>query len=122
MRIELRAWLSRALSSILRDRVYVSLLLGAVAANAALFFYLLAIYERLPAFLPLHFDASGEVDRIAFKSESFKMPFIGLGILAANFLLSGPLQGKERLTARLLMAAALLVQLVFWWAAINIIY
>jgi len=118
----LAARLFRALSSILRDSVSLLLLLLALAANVALFLHLAAAYGTLPAFLPLHFDASGQVDRIAFKSEAFRLPSIALLVLVANFLLSFLLHRREQMAARLLLGAALLTQLIFWWAAFNIIY
>lgn len=97
------------------------MLVLALAANAALFLYLAAIYRSLPTLLPLHFAASGQVDRIALKREAFRLPSIALLVFLANFLLGALLHGRERVAARLLLGAALLTQLVFWWAAFNIV-
>ena len=98
-------------------------LLGALGllANAALFAYLCWRYPALPAFLPLRFDALGQTDRIAPRSEVFKLPFIGLLALTANCGLGFLVHRRERFGSYLLLAGAFLVQILLWLAVLGIV-
>ena len=98
-------------------------LLGTAAvANVALLLYLRAVFVNLPLVLPFHFTASGEVDRIAPRGEIFKLPYIGLLVLLVNLALALSLHRHYRPASLILLSVALVVQLVFWWAALNIAY
>ena len=109
----LRAW---------RDPLGIALAGAAAAANIALFLYLRYTFATLPLVLPLHFTASGEVDRIAPKGEIFKLPYIGLVVLLVNLVLALSLHRHHRPASLILLSAALVVQLIFWWAALNIVF
>jgi len=105
-----------------RDRIaHLLLALGSVA-NAALFAYICSIYPALPRFLPLHFDALGQVNRIGPRSEILLLPACGLIMLLFNSVLGFWVFNRERLAAYLLFAAAILVQALLWVATFNIIY
>ena len=109
----LRAW---------RDPLGLALAGAAAAANIALFLYLKSTFATLPLVLPLHFTASGQVDRIARKDEIFKLPYIGLIALLVNLALALSLHRHHRPASLILLSAALTVQLIFWWAALNILF
>lgn len=104
-----------------RDPWVLALFLGAFLANLALFAYLSHRYPSLSAFLPLHFAASGQVDRIGMKLEVFKLPGMALAVLGGNGLVSLLLHLRERYLALLALAVALLVQILFWIAVVRII-
>jgi hypothetical protein len=103
-----------------KDRWALGVFLLALALNLGLFAYLSYRYPSLPAFLPLHFAASGEVDRIGIKLEMFKLPGIALVVLGGNSLLGLLLHLRERHLALLCLVVALLVQILFWVAALRI--
>jgi len=105
-----------------RDRIsHLLLALGSVA-NAALFAYICSIYPTLPRFLPLHFDALGQVVRIGPRSEILLLPACGLIMLLLNSVLGFWVFSRERLAAYLLFAAAILVQALLWVATLNIVH
>jgi hypothetical protein len=91
--------------------------------NFALFAYLCAIYSRLPATVPLHFDGSGVVDRIGNPIGLFVLPLLGLLAWLANGALGWAvyqIQGEKPI-AYLLWGSAVLVQLVTWIAVIVLL-
>jgi len=103
-----------------RDRlVHVLLVLG-LLLNLALFVYIGWRYRTLPAFLPLHFDILGQPDRLGVRSEIFKLPAIGLLLLAFNSLFGLAVQRWEKLGAYLLLGVTVVVQALFWAATLNI--
>lgn len=89
--------------------------------NAALFGWIINRYARLPALIPLHFNAFGEVDRIAAKSGLLVVPIIGALTLGVNSLLGLALHRRERLAAHLLVAITLGIQAILWLAAMSIL-
>jgi uncharacterized membrane protein len=111
---------SRALAQLLQDRALQTLLVLTLVVNVALLGYILVRYDALPDPLPLHFDASGLPDRIEAKSGILALPIIGLVVLALDALLGGLVHRHERAASILLATSALLVQLLLWFAMINI--
>lgn len=108
--------------SVWMDPLARLLLILGLIANVALSAYIGLKYRSLPEFLPLHFDASGQVDRIGTRGEIFKLPVIGLIVVVANLVMGFLLHGRERLATYLLFAATILVQVLFWVATLNIVY
>jgi len=104
------------------DRIAHLLLALGSAANAALFAYICSIYPALPRFLPIHFDALGQVARIGARSEILKLPVYGLIVLLLNSVLGFWLFNREKLAAYMLFAAAILAQVLLWVATLNIVY
>jgi hypothetical protein len=104
-----------------RDRWFWGIIVLAFAANAVLFGLVSRLYAYLPERMPLHFDALGQVDRIAAKSGILVIPGIGMLTLAVNGLLSLLIYQRERLGAYLLAVIALAVQAISWLAAISIL-
>ncbi len=93
--------------------------LGAVA-NAGLFAYITARYPYLPELVPLLSEA-GQVKLIGTKEELLQLPIIGLIVFVANTVLGFALHRWERPLTYCLTAIALLIQILFWSAAISII-
>jgi len=104
-----------------QDRWLHGLLGLAAALNAALFAYICVRYQALPALIPLHFDALGEPDRVGPRGDLFWLPAIGLLVLGTNAALGALVHARERLAAHLLLAAAVLVQLLLAVAIWNIV-
>jgi len=104
-----------------RDRWALAMFMAAFLANLALFAYLSLRYPHIPSFLSLHFSPSGQVDRVGLKLEIFKLPGMALAVLGSNGLASLVLHLKERYLALLALATALLVQVLFWIAAVLIV-
>jgi uncharacterized membrane protein len=102
------------------DRALQILLALTLLANLALLVYLVIRYEALPDPLPLHFDASGLPDRIEAKNGIFALPAIGFIVLVLNTALGILIHRHERAATRLLVAGAMLIQVLLWLAAINI--
>jgi hypothetical protein len=104
------------------DRLAQFLLVTAVILNGALFVYLTAVFGRLPAQIPLHFDQAGAVDRLAAPGNLFVLPIIGLITWVLNGV-GGWLfyQQKHRLPAFLLWGTAVTVQLAAWGALFGLL-
>ncbi len=100
------------------DRVAQAWLAAAVVVNLTLFAYVALRFPDLPDLLPIHFDPFGAPDRIGYRTELFRLPMIGLIVLAANNTIALLLHRRERVATYLLLAAALVVQ-VLMLVAIN---
>ena len=98
----------------------LGLLVTAFMINLALFAYLSHRFPSLSSYLSLHFAPTGQVDRIGEKLEIFKLPGMALVVLGGNSLASLVLHLRERYLALLALAVALLVQVLFWVAAVEI--
>lgn len=103
-----------------RDRLSLAMLLLAIAGNAAMFLYVRLNFASLPAVIPLHFDPSGQPDRLAAKGGLFALPTIGLLVVGTNLLLGLLLRRRYELAARFLWAGAAFVQVLLFIAAYNI--
>ncbi len=103
-----------------RDRWFWGAVILAFVANAALFGLIALRYPALPERLPLHYDAQGVVDRVGFKSGLIVVPTIGALAWMVNGLLGTILHGRERLAAYVLAGMGVLLQVVLWVAALNI--
>jgi hypothetical protein len=102
------------------DRLVFVLLAMGLLLNLALFAYVGWRYRALPESLPLHFDILGQPDRLGVRSEIFKLPAIGLLLLVLNSLFGLAIQRWEKLGAYLLLGVTIVVQVLFWLAALNI--
>jgi hypothetical protein len=101
------------------DRLVFVLLAMGLLLNLALFAYVGWRYRALPESLPLHFDILGQPDRLGVRSEIFKLPAIGLLLLVLNSLFGLAIQRWEKLGAYLLLGVTIVVQVLFWLAALN---
>jgi uncharacterized membrane protein len=104
-----------------QDHVLQFLLAAALIVNLTLFGYLALRFEVLPDNLPLHFDVIGLPDRIEAKSSIFGLPIIGLIVFLTNAVLGMLVHRRQRAATLLLAASALLIQILIWSAALNII-
>jgi hypothetical protein len=96
-------------------------LLGGIAVNGALFGVLLFRYPSLANLLPLHFDVSGQIDRIAPRDQVFALPIIALMTWAANGVIGAIFYRRERMISYLAWSGALVVQVLFLLALWNIV-
>jgi uncharacterized membrane protein len=110
---------------VVRDRYLWALVIVALIVNLGLFAYLILEFNRvpptLPPLVPLHFDAGGEPDRIEPRNALFSLPQIGLIVIVGNLALGALMYRREPLAAYLLAGTAVLIQLLLWLAAIQIV-
>ncbi len=111
--------------AVLRDRYLWALLIVALVVNLGLFAYLMFEFTRvppaLPPLVPLHFDVNGDPDRIEPSGALFSLAQIGLIVIIGNLALGAFMYRRERLATYLLAATAIVIQLLLWLAAIQII-
>lgn len=107
--------------TLFRDHVAFSLVLVAFLADLLLFAFGTWKLPFLPELLPLHFTATGEVDRIGLRIEILRLPAISLTILAINVLLATLVHRLERFAAILCLVAAMIVQALFWVAFLKLV-
>lgn len=107
---------------LLTDRLALWLFGLAFLICLSLFGYLALIFVDLPATLPIHFDALGQADRIAEKSNLFLFPAAGALVIGINIVLGNLiyLYFREKVAAYLLWAATIVMQLSLWIALLNI--
>lgn len=103
------------------DRLAHGLWVGALALNLGLFAYLCALYPGLPPIMPVHFDALGEVDRLAPAVVLFIVPAIGaLGLLLNGFV-GFLIHARQRLGTLLLWGGTVVIQSYLWIAVLGIL-
>ncbi|MFQ5944996.1 MAG: PH domain-containing protein [Anaerolineae bacterium] len=104
-----------------RDRSAQGLILAGLLANVALFGALAAAFASVPQLVPIHYDASGMVDRIAPRIELLRVPAIGAITWSVNTFLGLALHRWESLATYLLAAVAVLVQALLAIALYRIV-
>jgi hypothetical protein len=104
-----------------RDRLAQALILAGILLGALLFAVLLFRYPGLPGRLPMHYDAAGQVDRIAPRSEAFDLPIIGLIAWLTNGILGALLYRRQRMLSYLAWSGTLIVQMLFLMALWGIV-
>lgn len=104
-----------------RDRVAQALVGAGILLSALLFAVLLFRYPGLPNRLPMHYDAMGQVDRIAPRSEAFDLPLIGLIAWATNGVLGTFFYRRRRMLSYLAWSGTLIVQTLFLMALWDIV-
>lgn len=123
-------WLLRW--SMWRDRLVWIIGGAALLINLSLFSMLCSWYPFLQDMrprLPLHYSEIMEEnlvrvipDIVGPASDLFKLPAFALGLLGVNLVMGFLLHRKHRLLVLLLMAVALLVQVMFFLGAAYILY
>jgi hypothetical protein len=103
------------------DRWAVGLGLLDIALDGALAIVLWYRFDALPELIGLHFNAYGEVDLIASKSEIFRLPLIGMLVWAANAALAVVAGPHDRVLARVALGTAAVVQALLCVAAWRIL-
>ncbi len=110
------------LSRLWADRLARWLLLVPLPLNLALFAYLAAIFARLPATVPLRFDATGAVSQTGSPLNLFLLPALALFGWLGNIWLGlyfYPVRG-ERNVAMLLWSSSLGLQLAAWLGLLSL--
>jgi hypothetical protein len=105
---------------VLTDSLTWGLLGVGAVVYLALIVYLSLIYTELPAVLPIHFDALGQADRIAEKSDLLTLPAASGIVLGLNALLGGLIYRWDKVAAYLLWGSATVMQLFLWIALLTI--
>ena len=118
---ELPAETKGAFDHLLQDRALQILFAATLLVNLALFGYLALRFDLLPDNLPLHFDVIGQPDRIEAKSSIFGLAIIGLIVFLVNAVMGTLTHRQQRGASLLLAVSALLIQILIWFATINII-
>lgn len=106
-----------------RDRVAQITLIIAIVLNMALFAFLCASYNDLPALVPIHFDRYGIVDIMGPQAKLFVLPFLGLFAWMFNGALGWFFyqERRERPISLALWGAAVVVQLIAWIALLRLL-
>ncbi len=105
----------------LRDNWLLAILILAFLINLGLVSFLVMRFEGMNDLVPLHYDAQGFPDRIESKSGIYGLPVIGFVILFGNAIMALAAYRRERAASILLASSAMMVQLLLWLAALNII-
>lgn len=108
------------ISEVFRDYWLIAILIFAFLVNLGLATFLLIRFEGMNELVPLHFDAQGLPDRIESKNGIYGLPVIGFVILLGNAFLALLAHRRERAASLLLVASALMVEILLWLAALNI--
>ena len=95
-----------------QDRIGQGLLLAGLVLGLALFGFLAFRFPSLPEQVVLHFDASGQPDRVGPRQGLFLLPLIGLVTWGINTTWGGIIYRRQRLAAYLLWGGAVGVQLI----------
>jgi hypothetical protein len=103
------------------DRLARGLLLAGLALNLLLFGYLSVVYFGLPANLPLHWNAQGQIDFVDFKQKLLWVPTYALAVWLANAVAAWWALPRERAMTLFLLAGAVAAQVVFWAGALSIV-
>ncbi len=118
-----RAFRERAANrplSLLADRPAVSLILLGGTLVAAMLWFILLRFDAVPQTLPLHYNATGQPDRIGTPREIFLFPLITALVAVANLALAWSVVRFDRFAARLLLGGTCLVQAVAWVALLKL--
>ena len=97
------------------------LALFGLTINLALVLALLTRLPQLPDLLPVHFNAFGEPDLIEAKRAILRLPIVGTLVWAGNLALAIPAARLDRILARLLVGAGVLVAVLFVLTAFRLI-
>jgi hypothetical protein len=103
------------------DATVRALLLGALLVNLAALGLLAARYPELAPQLEMRFDAAGEVSGLRPRHQALFLPLAAFGLGLLNTVLGLAVYRRERLAARLLQGASVIVQILFAAAVVDII-
>lgn len=104
-----------------RDRLAQGFGAIALALVLSLFAFVCFRFPDLPARLPLHYSVDGLADRVGAASEVFILPLIGLLALLVNMMFGAVAYPRERMASYVVWGGTLLVQLLLWVSAINLL-
>jgi hypothetical protein len=103
------------------DPTVRGLLLLALLLNLAAVGVLAARYPELAPLVEMRFDATGEVAELRPRHQALFLPLAAFGLSLLNMALGLALYHRERLGARLLQGASVIVQLLFAVALATVI-
>ena len=103
------------------DSTVRGLLLVALLLNLVALLVLAMRYPTLAPLLEMRFDATGEVAELRPRHQALFMPLAAFGLSLLNVALGLALYRRERLGARLLQGASVIVQLLFAVALATVI-
>ena len=95
-------------------------LLG-LAINLTLLLVLLARLPELPDLIPVHFNVFGEPDLIDDKRSILRLPVVSTLVWAGNLAVAFLADRLDRILARLLLAAGVVVAVLFVLTAFRLI-
>lgn len=96
--------------------------LAALALNGAVWLYLKLRLSAMLEVLPIHYNSAGQVDRIGVRDQLFILPVIGLLTLGTNIVLAVLLIRRDPQLSYILLAVAVLVQLLLLGAAVQLVH
>lgn len=117
----LRAAIEERWPPYLRDRITLTLLVGGLVLNLGFWIGLALVYRSIPPFVPLHWDALGNPDRIAPRSDIFSLAIIASVVYLVDGALGVVLSRRIPFAGYLLWGGAALVQILLIGAAVQII-
>lgn len=103
-----------------RDPVVQSLLFIAFVLNLALFSYVFYLLPSLPTLTPTHLTPTGSVTQVGWRWELVTLPANAFFLLASDTFLGIFSHDKERLLTYLFLGTGLLIQVLFWVAAVRL--
>ena len=106
--------------ALFQDRPSVALILAGGALVAAMVWFIVLRWDAVPQTLPLHYNATGEPDRIGTPREILILPLITALVAVANIALAWSVVRFDRFAARLLLSGTCLVQTVAWVALMKL--
>ena len=104
-----------------RDRLAQGFGALSVVMVLGLFAFVCFRFPDLPARLPLHYSVEGLADRVGPASDVFILPLIGLLALLVNVMFGAVAYTRERMASYVVWGGTLLVQLLLWVSAINLL-
>ncbi len=102
------------------DRPTIILALLGGALLAAMLWFIIIRFDAVPQTLPLHYNATGQPDRIGTPREIFLFPLIAALVAVANLALAWSVIRFDRFAACLLLGGTCLVQTVAWVALLKL--
>jgi hypothetical protein len=100
------------------DRIAQYLVLVAVAANVALWGYILAAYPDLNNEITIEFPPVGDITTLQSRGEIFQIPATASAMLVANLVAAMIFQPRERAATYLVLSGTIFFQAVFWVGAV----
>ena len=104
---------------LLADPVASVLLAAGVVVPVLMVAYLYSQFEGLPTRIPIHWDATGEVDELSAPRGLWRFPLFATTLLFVNGALATLLVGLDRQLARIVVAGTPVAQVILFIALIR---
>ncbi|MGI8644449.1 MAG: hypothetical protein ACR2LS_10080 [Thermomicrobiales bacterium] len=109
-------------SPLLRDQVSVVLLGAAVFSLLLMWITVANRLGSLPEAIVLRYDAEGLPANVGAPRAMLQLPSLSSFGLVMNLLVAWTVAGADRFAGRIMLAGALLVQLLLWIAVIALVW